>query len=110
MSDDAAAEGLAPFRARLDEIDDAIAALLGERFDICRAVAEYKSAHDIPMMQPDRVVAVRERYLARGAAVGLPAEFCSDLHEVLIEATCRLEDEIIAALATGAASEEAGTA
>ena len=43
--------------------------LLGERFDICRAVAHYKSAHGIPMMQPDRVAAVRARYLARGAAV-----------------------------------------
>ncbi len=99
-------EGLAPFRARLDEIDDQIARLLGERFDICRAVARYKSAHDIPMMQPDRVVEVRERYLARGAAAGLPADFSSELFEVLIGATCRLEDEIIAAL-SGAASEEA---
>lgn len=102
-------EGLAPFRARLDEIDDAIARLLGERFDICRAVARYKSANDIPMMQPDRVVQVRERYLARGAAVGLPQDFSADLFEVLIEATCRLEDEIIAAL-DGAASEEAESA
>lgn len=98
--------GLEGYRARLDELDDAIARLLGERFDICRAVARYKSAHDIPMMQPDRVVAVRERYLARGAAAGLPADFCSDLFEVLIAATCREEDEIIAAL-SGAAQEEA---
>jgi chorismate mutase-like protein len=101
--------GLMGFRTRLDEIDDAIAKLLGERFDICRAVAHYKSAHDIPMMQPDRVVQVRERYLARGAAVGVPQDFSAELFEVLIGATCRLEDEIIAALA-GAASEEAETA
>ncbi|HET6505901.1 MAG TPA: chorismate mutase [Baekduia sp.] len=102
-------DGLAPFRARLDEIDNAIAELLGERFDICRAVARHKSAHDIPMMQPDRVVEVRERYLARGAAVGLPTAFSAELFEVLIGATCRLEDEIIAALAS-AASEEAESA
>jgi 4-amino-4-deoxychorismate mutase len=102
-------EGLAGFRARLDEIDDAIAQLLGERFEICRSVARYKSAHGIPMMQPDRVVQVRERYLARGAAVGLPLDFSADLFEVLIAATCREEDEIIAALAS-AASEEAESA
>ena len=58
--------GLESYRDRLDEIDDQIAHLLGERFDICRAVAHYKSAHDIPMMQPDRVAAVRARYLAAG--------------------------------------------
>ena len=59
-------DDLESYRDRLDEIDDQIAHLLGERFDICRAVAHYKSAHDIPMMQPDRVAAVRARYLARG--------------------------------------------
>jgi chorismate mutase len=96
---------LETYRARLDQIDDSIAQLLGERFDICRAVAHYKSEHDIPMMQPDRVVAVRQRYLARGSSVGLPADFSADLFEVLIAATCRMEDEIIAAL-NGAAQEE----
>jgi chorismate mutase-like protein len=97
--------GLEEYRTRLDEIDDAIARLFGERFDICRDVAKYKSANQIPMMQPDRVVAVRDRYLARGADSGLPPTFSSDLFAVLIAATCRMEDEIIAAL-SGAAHEE----
>ena len=53
------ANGLEPFRRRLDEIDEQIAKLLGERLDICREVAAYKSEHEIPMMQPDRVKIVR---------------------------------------------------
>jgi 4-amino-4-deoxychorismate mutase len=89
--------GLDVFRARLDEIDDQIARLLGERLDICREVALYKSEHDIPMMQPERVQAVRERYLQRGAEADLPAEFTARLFELLIETTCRLEDELIEA-------------
>lgn len=88
---------LEPFRRRLDEIDDGIARLLGERFQICREVAEHKSEHGIPMMQPDRVVEVRERYLARGADADLPAEFSADLFELLIAATCKMEDELMAA-------------
>jgi chorismate mutase-like protein len=88
--------GLDPFRRRLDELDDQLARLLGERFDICREVAEYKRANDVPMMQPDRVIQVRERYLARGQEVGLPPEFTADLFELLIAATCKMEDEIIA--------------
>lgn len=87
--------GLEPFRKRLDEIDNEIAGLLGERFDICREVAHYKSEHEIPMMQPDRVQAVRARYLERGAAVNLPEDFSEKLFEVLIEATCKLEDELM---------------
>jgi 4-amino-4-deoxychorismate mutase len=95
-----AAEGLEPFRRRLDEIDERIARLLGERLDICRDVALYKSEHGIPMMQPDRVEAVRERYLARGAEVGLPEGFTSQLFELLIATTCRLEDELMEELAS----------
>jgi chorismate mutase len=93
------AAGLEPFRRRLDEIDDEIAKLFGERLQICREVAVYKSEHEIPMMQPDRVRIVRERYLARGAEVGLPQEFTSQLFELLIATTCRLEDELMDELA-----------
>jgi chorismate mutase-like protein len=94
-----AAEGLEPFRRRLDAIDDEIAKLLGERLQICREVAVYKSEHEIPMMQPDRVKVVRDRYLARGAEHDLPPEFTSDLFDLLISTTCRLEDELMDRLA-----------
>lgn len=87
--------GLGAFRERLDPIDEEIARLLGERFQICREVAEYKSEHGIPMMQPQRVAEVRARYLARGADANLPADFTGDLFELLIEATCKLEDELM---------------
>lgn len=88
--------GLEPFRQRLDVLDGEIARLLGERFEICREVAHHKSAHDIPMMQPERVIEVRERYLERGREVNLPPEFTAALFELLIGATCKLEDELIA--------------
>jgi chorismate mutase-like protein len=89
--------GLEPFRARLDVLDERILELLGERFDVCREVAAFKGEHDIPMMQPHRVAQVRERYLARGRELGLPADFTEALFELLIAATCRLEDELMAA-------------
>lgn len=93
------AGGLEPFRRRLDVIDDEIAKLLGERLQICREVAVYKSEHEIPMMQPERVKIVRDHYLARGAENDLPAEFTSDLFDLLIATTCRLEDELMDELA-----------
>lgn len=88
-------DGLGPFRRRLDELDDQIARLLGERFATCREIALYKRAHEIPMMQPSRVREVRARYLARGAEVELPLDFTAELFELLIGATCRMEDELI---------------
>jgi cytochrome P450/chorismate mutase len=87
--------GLEGFRERLDPIDEEISRLLGERFQICREVAEYKDAHGIPMMQPERVADVLARYLARGAGANLPAEFSEAFFELMIGATCKLEDELM---------------
>jgi chorismate mutase len=95
------AAGLDPFRRRLDAIDDQIAKLLGERLEICREVAVYKSEHEIPMMQPERVKIVRDRYLARGAENDLPEQFTADLFDLLISTTCRLEDELMDRLEAG---------
>jgi chorismate mutase len=100
--------GLEPFRRRLDELDDEIARLLGERFEVCREIARHKLAEGIPMMQPNRVAEVRARYLARGAEAGLPEEFSADLFELTIAATCKEEDELMAQLA--AADSDGGKA
>lgn len=100
-------DGLEPYRRRLDGLDDEIARLLGERFDVCREIARYKRAHDIPMMQPHRVVAVRERYLARGEEARLPPEFTAELFELLIAATCKEEDELMVALETSSEGRDA---
>ncbi|HWG07503.1 MAG TPA: chorismate mutase [Solirubrobacteraceae bacterium] len=92
--------GLEPFRRRLDELDEQIVGLLGERFSTCREIAMYKREHEIPMMQPQRVVEVRERYLSRGAEAGVPSDFAEALFDLLIAATCKMEDELIDGRAT----------
>ncbi len=97
------AAGLAPFRARLDEIDAQLVDLLGERFQICREVAVHKSEHEIQMMQPGRVEVVRARYLQHGAEVDLPDDFTASLFDLLIDATCRAEDELMERLAANPA-------
>jgi chorismate mutase len=86
---------LEPFRRRLDLLDNELTRLFGERFDIIRDVAAHKRANDIPMMQPDRVAQVRARYLKRGAELEIPADFTASLFELLIAASCKLEDELI---------------
>jgi chorismate mutase len=87
--------GLEPFRRRLDVLDEELTRLLGARFDIIREVASYKRANDIPMMQPDRITEIRARYLARGAELEIPPDFTASLFDLLIAASCKLEDELI---------------
>jgi chorismate mutase len=100
-AEQAVAAGLAPFRARLDEIDAQLVDLLGERFQICREVAIHKSEHEIEMMQPGRVEIVRARYLQHGAEVDLPGDFTAGFFDLMIDATCRAEDELMERLAAG---------
>lgn len=102
--------GLEPFRRRLDVLDEQIAGLLGERFEVCREVARYKSEHEIPMMQPERVAQVRARYLERGVQADLPEDFTADLFELLINATCRMEDELMGTPAEERVGVQAATA
>ncbi len=87
--------GLDPHRRRLDDLDERIVGLLGERFEVCREIARYKAEHQIPMMQPGRVQEVRARYAERGRQAGLPDGFASSLFDVLIAATCAMEDELM---------------
>jgi chorismate mutase len=106
-AEQAVADGLAPFRARLDQIDARLVDMLGERFQICREVAVHKAENEIAMMQPGRVEIVRARYLQHGAEVDLPADFTAGLFDLMIDATCRAEDELMARLA---AREEGASA
>jgi chorismate mutase len=106
-AEQAVADGLAPFRARLDQIDARLVDLLGERFQICREVAVHKAENEIAMMQPGRVEIVRASYLQHGAEVDLPADFTAGFFDLMIDATCRAEDELMARLA---AREEGASA
>ncbi|HEY1833354.1 MAG TPA: chorismate mutase [Solirubrobacteraceae bacterium] len=88
-------DGLEPYRQRLDRLDEQISRLLGERFAVCREIAEHKRVHEIAMMQPERVAHVREGYLERGRRAELPPAFSLALFELMIDATCKMEDELI---------------
>jgi hypothetical protein len=46
---------------------------------------------------------VRLRYLSRGADADLPSDFAEALFDLLIAATCRMEDELIDAPAQASA-------
>lgn len=76
-------------------MDEQIAVLIAARMAVCSEVAFVKKAEGIPMMQPDRVAAVRAAYAERGRALGVSPEFMSELALLLISEMCRLEDAII---------------
>jgi chorismate mutase-like protein len=86
---------LASFRERIDRVDEQLLSLLAERVAICREVAEHKRDHGIPMMQPDRVAAVEQRWADLAAERGLDERFARTLARAAVGEGCRVEDAIM---------------
>ncbi len=83
------------FRAEIDAVDSQIVEALAKRFEICQRVANFKKQHGIAMMQPERVEAVKQRRRELAMQYGLDGDFMVALYSVIIQETCRMEDEII---------------
>ncbi|MEU3838473.1 chorismate mutase family protein [Streptomyces sp. NPDC028635] len=87
---------LQALREQLDAVDAVLLDTVRERLDICLRIGEYKRVHDVPMMQPQRIATVQDRAARYGRRHGIDPAFLHRLYEVIIEETCRLEDEWIA--------------
>lgn len=83
------------FRIQLNTIDEQLITILGERYEICRAVANFKKKNDMPMMQPARVEEVKRRCSEIAKSKNVNPEFVRDLYTLIIDEACRLEDDII---------------
>jgi len=86
---------LGALRARINAVDEEILTLLGKRFSICADVAEIKAAHDIPVILPDRIEAVKESRAEFGDHHGLRPDFVRALYETIIDETCKMESGIV---------------
>ena len=82
-------------RNRLDRIDAELLERIRERIECCAEIARFKRANGMPMMQPHRIDTVHRRAAEYGTAHGVDRAFLRRLYELIIEETCRVEDEII---------------
>ncbi len=86
---------LTRLRARIDRLDQEIADRIAQRFEVVRMVGSFKRDESIPMLASDRVHHVREHYRRRGQQQGTPGAFTDAFVNLLLGATCSLEDDII---------------
>lgn len=86
---------LTALREQIDRIDERLLSALAERVAVCREVAEHKRVEGIPMMQPDRVAIVEDRWAELARARELDEDFARRLCRAVIEEGCRVEDAII---------------
>ena len=83
------------FRQEIDTLDSQIIEALGKRFEVCRQVAHFKKAENIPMMQPGRVEEVKKNRQELGVKYSVDVNFMLNLYDLIIQESCRIEDEII---------------
>ncbi|WP_020590351.1 chorismate mutase [Kiloniella laminariae] len=88
-------ELLAPYRRRIDDLDDQIMELFSQRFQVIREVAQLKSQHGVPAVLQDRVDEVRERNAETGKLKGVDPEFVRRLYTLIINESCELEDRLM---------------
>jgi chorismate mutase len=81
-------------RIEIDRIDNHIIELLSERFQVCEKVIHYKMQNDIPMMQPERIKFVKERFAKKAVEKNIPSLCAHALIDIIISTACDFELEI----------------
>jgi chorismate mutase-like protein len=85
------ARELPELRVSIDEIDSAIVALLAQRMEVCREVAEIKEQTGATVIQPQRVRDVLASRRQWAIDAGVDADFAEQLFRILLSETHRIE-------------------
>lgn len=88
-------EDLQHFRTTIDRIDAQLLDLLRERIRVGEAVGRYKKAHGLAVIQPQRIATVKGRAEAYAREHGFSETMASQIFDLIITETCRLEERII---------------
>ena len=81
-------------RAGIDEIDTRLVALLQERMNISKEVAEYKAAKGLPVYVPEREAALLERV---ASMTEYPEETVS-VYSAILSASRQVQERLLAKL------------
>lgn len=85
MTDDT----LASYRARIDELDDALIRLLAERFEITKAVGVYKATAGLPPADPAREAEQVARLRRIAEEVGMDPAFSEQVFRLIVDEVIR---------------------
>ena len=70
-------------RAEIDELDDQLWEAIDRRMDVSRRIGEWKKAHGIAPLQPERYQEIVERLKVKGERIGLDTDFLLRLWELI---------------------------
>ena len=85
------ARDLPQLREKIDQIDAAIVALLAQRMEVCREVAEVKAGSSTAVIQPQRVREVLTTRRQWAINSGVDADFAEQIFRTVLAETHRIE-------------------
>lgn len=88
-------QNLGSLRQQIDEIDEEMMALLGERMRLARSIGDYKRANNIAILQPDRWQAILREAQDRGASKDLSPEFVADFLKAVHQESINKQELVI---------------
>lgn len=82
---------LVSLRQEIDQLDQQLWAIIGQRVDVAREIGEWKRVHGEPVMQPKRYQQVLNQCLEYGKRYGLSETLIREVMEALHEESVRVE-------------------
>ncbi len=83
IEEKAVVQALDKLREQINQIDDELMQLLGQRMKIADNIGEYKRANDITILQTNRWNEILERAFRKGDAIGLSKEFITKYYDAV---------------------------
>ena len=84
---------LEEWRRRIDEIDEQIVKLLGERTRLALQIGREKRSRDLPLRSPERELEVLARVTQAGNYTPLSTEAILKIYRTILEETHRLQEK-----------------
>ena len=72
-------------RAEIDELDETLWDTIAARMDVSKRIGEWKKAHDIAPLQPERFAEISEKLKVKSEELGLSEEFMMSVWEKIHE-------------------------
>ncbi len=79
-------------RAEIDELDETLWQSLAARMEVSQRIGEWKKAHGVAPLQPQRYQEISEKLKVKSEKLGLPADFIEQVWNLIHEESLRKQE------------------
>lgn len=88
------AESLTSLRRQIDQLDNELLDILAKRMDVSREIGQYKLAHNMPVVQPNRYGDIMTSRILAARQMGMSEEFMRTILSAIHEESVRIQVDL----------------